>query len=684
MARKPKKPNGKLNVRPGGRRPKTVAASEGEGRTSVRRTRTKKAPSHTRNMLRYSLITAGAWVLLAGAVLMSHFISQLPDTSNLLAYAPSQTITIVDVKGRVVSRRGLVQGEFVRAQDLPVYVPNAFVAVEDRRFYSHFGIDPWGVVRALFTDLSEGAYVQGGSTITQQLAKNLFLKPERTLERKIEEAMLALYLESRYSKDEILTLYLNHVYFGAGVYGIEAASERFFSKHATNLSLTEAAILAGVVKAPSRYNPAAFPDTAMDRASVVLAAMQDAGFIGDDARKDADATRPRIARASATPGAGYFVDYVLSQLPDAIRNSNEHLVVETTLDLDLQREAERALVLGLLRDGPKLAAHQGAIVAMTPEGAIRALVGGRSYDASPFNRAVAERQPGSAFKPFVFLAALEHGHTPSDRFTDGPVTIGKWSPGNYEGKYEGNISMARALARSSNSVSVQLTQEAGPRAVVRTARRLGIVSDLLAVPALALGTSEVTPVELTGAYAAFANAGNAVMPYVIVRIRTASGETRYRRSGSGMGRVMADREAAEMTAMLHDTVTTGTGRAAALADRPTAGKTGTSQGFRDAWFVGFTADLVCGVWIGNDNGDPMIKATGGGLPARIFHTFMADAHRGLPARPLRATVLVAQAAPTAPSATATSADVVPGVSDASPKSEEDLLDRVSHALDKLF
>jgi penicillin-binding protein 1A len=624
-------------------------------------------------LVRYSLLTAAVWALLAGAVLISHWISQLPDTENLLAYAPSHDITLIDSHGRTIARRGLVQGEYVQVGELPNYVTNAFIAIEDRRFRSHFGVDPWGMARALFADIREGAFVQGGSTITQQLAKNLFLKPERTLERKIEEVILAFYLESRYSKDEILTLYLNHVYFGAGVYGIEAAAERFFNKRASDLSLTEAAILAGVVKAPSRYNPANDPDAAADRAGVVLAAMQDAGFIDGAAEKEAVATRPKIVHASATPGAGYFVDYVISQIADSARATNERLIVETTLDLDLQRQAERALVSGLAKDGPKLNARQAALVAMTPDGAIRALVGGRSYDASPFDRATdALRQPGSAFKAFVFLAALERGHRPGDLFVDGPVTIGNWNPGNYEGKYEGNITLARALARSSNSVAVQLTREAGPAAVATVARRLGINSELQAVPALALGTSEVTPLELTAAYATFANAGQAVIPYVIVRIRTASGKTLFRRGGSGSGRVMSSNDAALMTDMLTGTVTTGTGRAAALAGRPTAGKTGTSQDFRDAWFVGFTADLVCGVWLGNDGNQPMNKATGGGLPARIFHAFMTEAHKGLPARPLRATLV------------ASTAEETPAQTDATPADKQGLLDQFQHLLDKLF
>jgi penicillin-binding protein 1A len=649
---------------------------DGDGtRRAPRRPRRKKAARNP--ALRYSLITAAVWLVLAGGIVVSHWISQLPDTSNLLTYAPSQVITVVDIKGRTIARRGLVQGEQVHVGELPEHVTNAFIAIEDRRFRSHFGLDPWGMLRALFADIKEGAFVQGGSTITQQLAKNLFLRPERTIERKIEEAMLAVWLESRYSKDEILTLYLNHVYFGAGVYGIEGAAEKFFNKRATELSLTEAAILAGIVKAPSRYNPNSNRDAAMERARVVLAAMEDSGFIDESTQNEASATRPRMAHSSATPGAGYFVDYVLGQIADSARNANERLIVETTLDLDVQREAERALVTGLVRDGPKLNARQGALVAMSMDGGIRALVGGRSYDASPFDRAIAERQPGSAFKPFVFLAALERGHKPADTFMDGPVTVGRWRPGNYEGKYEGTITLSRALARSSNSVAVQLTHEAGPRAVARVARRLGINSDLQAVPALALGTSEVTPIELTGAYTAIANAGQGVMPHAIVRIRTASGKVLYRRRGSGMGRVIGANEAAEITQMLRETLITGTGRAAALADRPSAGKTGTSQDFRDAWFVGFTADLVCTVWIGNDNGAPMKAATGGGLPARIFHNFMTEAHAGLPARPLRAT-LIADAAPSAETASPT--EVAANETTEKPG----VLEEFESLLDKLF
>jgi penicillin-binding protein 1A len=642
-----------------------------------------KAPTAKKSRLRAALIIAAVWVIFAGGVLLAHWFSELPNTSNLFAYEAGNDISVLDVKGRMIARRGLTQGESVKVGELPSYVGNAFIAVEDRRFRYHFGIDPVGLMRAAFADIVQGAYVQGGSTLTQQLAKNLFLKPDRTFERKIEEAILAVYLETRYTKDEILTLYLNRVYFGAGVYGIGAASERFFAKPPRALTLTEAAILAGSVKAPSRYNPEASPDAALARSALVLQAMEDSGFIDGAKRKTAAATRPKIAHSFATPGAGYFVDYVVSQVPNFVGKPKERLIVETTLDLDLQDMAEKALTRGLAKDGPKLAATQGALVAMTPDGALRTLVGGRSYDDSSFNRATdAKRQPGSAFKPFVYLAALENGHRPSDAVFDGPVTIGNWKPGNYEGAYEGTVTLAHALAHSSNSAAVQLTNEVGAANVVRVAHRLGIADELHAVPSLALGTSEVTPLELTAGYAAFANGGIGVAPHAIVRIRTASGKVLYQRRDSGLSRVMSPESNADMTEMMMGTVTGGTGSAAALKGRDVAGKTGTSQDYRDAWFVGFSSDFVTGVWIGNDNGASMKKATGGGLPARVFKAFMEDAERGQPARPLIGTTLFTaeEAPPEAEPAIENAASQHPEP----PKNDGDVLSAFQDLLDRLF
>jgi penicillin-binding protein 1A len=583
----------------------------------------------------YALALLLAWGLIIGAVVCFHWISGLPDTRGLLAKGPSHDITVLDKNGRLIARRGLTQAAMIDVGRLPDYVPNAFIAIEDRRFRQHFGLDPIGLVRAAGENFTAGHVVQGGSTLTQQLAKNLFLEPERTFERKMQEALLALYLESRYSKDQILTLYLNRVYFGAGVYGIEAAAERFFGKSANRLSLTEAAMLAGSVKAPARFNPLTDADASEERAQVVLHAMLDSGFISTQACADAQATRPRVVRATSTPSSGYFVDWVVAHVPGFVGDVTEPIVVETTFDVDMQAKAETALDAGLARDGGTLHAREGAMVAMTPDGAIRAMLGGRSYAQSPFNRVTdASRQPGSAFKPFVYLAAFEHGHSPSDTADDEPINIHGWQPSDYEGRFEGEITLTRAFAKSSNSIAAQLAEQVGPATVAATAHRLGIVSQLSAVPSLALGTSSVTPLELTGAYAPFANGGNAIIPYGIIRIRTKSGRMLYERKGSGVGAVMSPANAAAVTGLMVETVTAGTGKAARLDDRPSAGKTGTTQDFHDAWFVGFTADLVCGVWVGNDNNAPMVHAVGGGLPAHVFKAFMEDAEQGLPPRPL--------------------------------------------------
>lgn len=583
----------------------------------------------------YVIILVLGWGAIFGGIFFSRFLSELPDVSGLLINGPSRDVTILDDRGRLVAQHGLTQGVLVEVKSLPSYVPNAFIAIEDRRFRSHIGVDPVGLGRAAIEDLQAGHVVQGGSTLTQQLAKNLFLVPNRTFSRKIQEAMLALYLEYRYSKDQILTLYLNRVYFGAGVYGIEAAAERFFGKHARELSLPEAAILAGSVKAPARYNPLADPDAAHDRAHVVIDAMQDAGFISEATREDAETTRVRVVRGTATPGSGYFADWVMSQIPGYVGEVHEALVVRTTFDLDLEGDAERAVTAGLKEEGVQFNASQAALVAMTTDGAVRAMVGGVSYTQSPYNRATdALRQPGSAFKPFVYLTAFERGRKPTDVMNDGPVSIRGWHPEDYEGKYRGAVSLREAFAISSNSVAVQLTQEVGPRAVAHTAKRLGIETPLQAVSSLALGTSVVTPLELTGAYAPFANGGKAVAPYGIVSIATKSGKILWERKSADPAQVVSPENVANMTGLMSDVVAYGTGKAARLDDRPDAGKTGTTQDYRDAWFVGFTADLVCGVWVGNDDNTPMILGTGGKLPARIFKSFMSDAEQGLPVRPL--------------------------------------------------
>ena len=592
----------------------------------------------------YVLLMLGGWGVIFGAIFFSHFLSTLPDVRKLIINGQSQDITILDDRGRMIARRGLTQGQMVKVESLPDYVPNAFIAIEDRRFRSHFGVDPIGLARAAFQNMLKGRVVQGGSTITQQLAKNLFLSPGRTFDRKMQEAMLALYLERRYSKNQILTLYLNRVYFGAGVYGIEAASQKFFGKHASELGLTEAAMIAGSVKAPARYNPLSDSDAGLQRARIVLRAMADAGFIDQDTRAMAAATRPRIVRANGTPGSGWFADWVVAHLNEIVAPSSEPVIVETSFDLQIQTLAERTVANALAIEGEKYRAHQAALVAMTPDGAVRAMVGGRRYDMSGFNRATdAVRQPGSAFKPFVYLTALEHGHRLDEIVNDGPVNIRGWKPTNYEGRFQGQMPLIEAFAESSNSVAAQLTAEVSPKAVARTARRLGIVSPLQEVSSLALGTSGVTPLELTGAYATFANGGNGVTPFAVVRVRTRGGKVLYEHKPSGIGAVVAANDEIDMIRLMSQVTATGTGKAARLEERPTAGKTGTTQDFHDAWFVGFTADLVTGIWVGNDDNSSMRKATGGTVPARMFRAFMTEAEEGLPPRPLTGAILVASA-----------------------------------------
>ena len=576
----------------------------------------------------------GIWVFVAVAGVLAFFAADLPSTDGLWRQERTHSVTVLDVRGRVIARRGIDSGLPVTLQDLPPYVSEAVLASEDRRFYSHFGLDLWGLGRAAWVNLQAGRVVQGGSTITQQLAKNLFLKPERTYGRKVQEALLSVYLEMSFTKDEILTLYLNRVYFGAGAYGIDAAARRYFNKPASKLSLVEAAILAGLLKAPTRYSPANSLELAQGRATVVLRAMVESGFIDEAERDEALHTRPKLASGSATQGNQYFVDWVMEQLPSMVGRPKIDLMVETTLDVDMQRRAEDAVLKTLREKAPP--SVQGAFIAMTTDGGVRAMVGGRSYGGSEFNRATqARRQPGSAFKPFVFLAAIEAGRTPASLVVDEPVTYRGWTPANFSQKNEGEMPLADALAKSVNTVAVKLCLELGPETVAQTARRMGIVSDLAAVPSLALGTSEVTLAELVSAYIPFPTGGKRAVAFGVTRVTTVSGETLYERSGSGLGRAISPEAAGAMNRMLMRAVATGTGKAAALAGRPSAGKTGTSQDFKDAWFVGYTRQMIAGVWIGTDANLPMDKEIRGGtLPAAMWKTFMTGATAGQAVLPL--------------------------------------------------
>ena len=588
----------------------------------------------------YTALTC-VWCTVVVAGVLAFFAADLPSTEGLRRQDTTHAVTLIDTKGRLIARRGIDAGMPVTLADLPPYVAQAVIATEDRRFYSHFGVDPWGLGRALWVNFEAGHVVQGGSTITQQLAKNLFLEPQRTLTRKVQEALLAVYLEMSFSKDEILALYLNRVYYGAGAYGIDAASRRYFNKPASKLTMIEAAILAGLLKAPTRYSPVNGIELAQQRATLVLDAMVAAGFIDAAQKDEAMRTRPKLATAPTIQGNQYFADWVMERLPHFVGRPPMDLVVQTTLDLDLQREAEAAVQDTLRDKAPGTGAEQGALIAMTTNGAVRAMVGGRSYMQSEFNRAtLARRQPGSAFKPFVFLTAIENGRTPASRVVDAAVTYRGWTPENFDEKHEGEVSLTQALARSINTVAVRLCLELGPENVAGTARRLGITSPLNRVPSLALGTSEVTLTELTNAYLPFATAGRGAIAHGIVSVRAVNGEVLYARRGSGPGQVIDPAAAGAMNRMLSEAMRTGTGKSAALSSHPAAGKTGTSQEFRDAWFIGYTGQLVTGVWVGNDAARPMKKVTGGTIPAAIWKTFMEGATANDPVTALPGTNIV--------------------------------------------
>jgi len=577
------------------------------------------------------------WAAIIGGGVLGYFALTLPDTSDLTRAERRPSVTILAADSSLLTTFGDLFGQPLTLQEMSPYLPKAVIATEDRRFYSHFGVDPIGLLRAAVANLTAGHVVQGGSTITQQLAKNLFLTSERSFARKVRETLLALWLEHRFTKDEILEIYLNRVYLGAGTYGVDAAAHRYFGKSARRTTLYESAAIAGLLKAPARFNPTRDRDKAAARAAQVLANMVEAGIVTEN--EVAAATKEGTslpAVAGARSGARYFADWIAEQLSDFAGAGSRDLTVTTTLDPRLQAEAEAVIAETIVRDGPKAAVSQGALVAMSPDGAVRAMVGGRDYTGSQFNRATqAQRQPGSAFKPFVYLAGLEAGLRPSDEFVDAPIRIGNWQPRDYTGRYQGEMTLAEGLAQSINTIAVQVAQRAGIRKVIAVAHHLGISSDLAPEMSLALGTNEVNLLELVSAYAPFANGGAGVWPHGIAEIRDSDGTVVFHRTGSGAGRVMSPELAGTMNGMLSGVIGHGTGRGAALP-RPAAGKTGTTQDYRDAWFIGYTADLVAGVWLGNDDNSPTNKVTGGSLPAQTWRRFMLAATQAMPVRSLPA------------------------------------------------
>jgi penicillin-binding protein 1A len=573
----------------------------------------------------------GLWAGIAVAGVVVWVGAHLPAIQSLEIPKRPPTIQITGLDGSVLAMRGEMAGSNVSLKDLPSYLPKAFIAIEDRRFYSHYGVDPLGIARAAVANVMHRGVSQGGSTLTQQLAKNLFLTQERTMQRKLQEVELALWLERKHSKAEILELYLNRVYFGSGAYGVEAAAQRYFGKPAKSVTVAEAAMLAGLVKSPSRLAPNRNPEGAEKRAQTVLAAMADAKFI-TEAQAQASIGHPSYnVKAAGAGTVNYVADWIGEVLDDLVGQVDQNIVVETSIDPKLQAIAEASIIDELAAKSVKFNVSQGALVAMTPDGAVRAMVGGRNYADSQYNRAVtAKRQPGSAFKPFVYLTAIEAGLMPETIRQDAPLDVKGWKPENYSHEYFGAVTLTQALAMSLNTVAVRLGLEVGPKNVARTAYRLGISSKLDANASIALGTSEVSLTELVGAYAPFANGGRGIAPHVVNKIRTVEGnKVLYARAPDQLSQVIEPRHVAMMNAMMQETLLSGTARKAEIPGWSAAGKTGTSQDFRDAWFIGYTANLVTGVWLGNDDNSPTKKATGGGLPVEVWTRFMRTAHEGV-------------------------------------------------------
>ena len=599
------------------------------------------APRRRRSPLQsfiYWTLVAGVWLLIFAVAFFAVFSVDLPDTSKLYEVKRQPSVSYLDRSGGLIAVRGSQYAPPVNLDRLPPYVPKAFIAIEDRWFYWHPGFNPWGILRSQVYDMTHrgAGPLRGGSTITQQLARNLFLTPNQTYRRKAQELILAMWLELKFSKKQILELYLNRVYFGAGAYGIEAASQRYFGKPAAQLSLGEAALLAGMMKGPTRYSPVAATDRAARRATIVLDEMTRIHAITPAERDAAIKTPVVVNPILANQRAQYFTDYVDDQVRQLVGEPTEDLVVETTLDLPLQASAEQALKAGVAAARTQ-GVQQGALVSLDGEGRVRAYVGGVNYLQSQFDRVTqARRQAGSSWKPFVYLTAMEAGRTPDTPVVDEPITIGNWTPRNYTGKYLGPITLEVALKESINTVAARLANEVGTANVAATAHRLGIVSPIQLSPSMALGAVEVSPMEMAQAYAPFSNGGVYARGYAIERIRTASGRVLYDHGVGAQDKrpVIGQPALGEMIRMMRQVIASGTGTRAAVGGYDLAGKTGTTSDYRDAWFIGYTGGFTTAVWLGKDDNTPMRRVTGGGPPAGIWHDYMVQVLPRLKVQPI--------------------------------------------------
>ena len=579
-------------------------------------------------LLKWSCILL-IWIAFFGGCLVLWYSYDLPDITKLQQTERRPSLTILANDGTKLATYGDLHGHMVDIKRLPPHVIQAFLSIEDRRFYSHFGVDLIGLVRAFWINYRAGHVVQGGSTITQQLAKN-FLQSEklydvnnRSFRRKIQEALLALWLEHKFTKDQILTMYMNRVYLGSGTFGLAAAAQHYFGKKAQDLSLYESAVIAGLLKAPSKYSPSNNPQLADQRATQVLVNMVNEGYISEDLKEAA------LTLATSTPDTfkgsaiRYFTDWIVDILPSIINSRDQDLVITTTLDPHLQFLAESKLQDVLREKGESAKVSQLALVSMTYDGAIKALVGGANYKKSQFNRATqALRQPGSAFKFFLYLAALESGLHPTDMVSDMPIRLGKWQPKNYKYQARGEISLQDAMAHSVNTVSVRLAHHLGLSRIVETARRLGMNSPLPDNLTIVLGTGETTLLELTTAYAVIARNGLSVAPYSILKVADLEGNVFYTHHDVVPQRLVDASVARDLTQMMQAVMNYGTGKKSAIG-RPSAGKTGTTQLYHDAWLVGFTTDLITCTWAGNDDNSEL-DPRGGSPAARLWHLYMAE------------------------------------------------------------
>ncbi|MFL4969241.1 MAG: transglycosylase domain-containing protein [Xanthobacteraceae bacterium] len=604
-------------------------------------------------------------------------------------------VTFLDRYGNEVGSRGIKHNDAIPLEEFPDHLIKAVLATEDRRFYEHVGIDPSGLFRAMSANARAGGVVQGGSSITQQLAKNLFLNNERTIERKVKEAFLATWLETRLSKNEIFKLYLDRAYMGGGTFGVDAAAQFYFGKSARDVNLAEAAMLAGLFKAPGRFAPHINLPAARARANVVLDNLVEAGFMSEGQVFGARRNPANVVDRRDERSPNYYLDWAFDEVKKTVdtlpKSVTERVfVVRTALDVNIQRNTDAVVESKLREYGHEYGAKQSATVIMDTDGAVRAMVGGRDYGQSQFNRATdALRQPGSSFKPYVYATALSEGFKPTSVLVDSPVCIGNWCPHNYSNSYSGSMTLTQALVRSINVIPVKLSislgngnAKIGRAKIIQTAKKMGIRTALNDTPSLPIGAAEVTVLDHTGAYATFPNLGKAVAPHAVLEMRTGAGELvwRFDRDGKKPDQVLRPQVALEMNQIMNKVVEEGTGRRAILEGVKAAGKTGTTNAYRDAWFVGFTGNYVCGVWVGNDDYAPTRKMTGGSLPAMIWHDIMAYAHQGVELKNIPGV-----APGSAPQAAV--AEAATGTGDAAPRPAlltrraADILQRVEHLMD---